>query len=267
MAILSKGNTYSSGDSVTATNLNSLVDSATFVSGSNNATDDSSLEVHSGGYLQVKDLGITNGKLAAQAVTAAKIANNTITSAQMASGIAGSLFTDGSITGAKLEDNAVSLGKMAHGTRGDILSYNSSGEPILVSIGSANKFLKVNSAGTDLEYSSGAATAKYSTGWVASVGGVTVANGATLVVPHNLGTADVIVRAYVSINSDGSSPYEIGSVSAVSGEFRGSQVTNLSTTNLTYQLGGSGYIQMASNGGTSFVVPYTSHYIKIVVIG
>jgi hypothetical protein len=93
MAILSKGNTYSSGDSVTAANLNSLVDSATFVSGSNETTDNTSLEVHSSGYLQVKDDGITNAKIAtgavnadsiaADAVITAKIASNAITSAKI----------------------------------------------------------------------------------------------------------------------------------------------------------------------------------------
>jgi len=85
MAILSKGNTYSSGDSVTAANLNSLVDSATFVSGSNETTDNTSLEVHSSGYLQVKDDGITNAKIQDGAVTSAKL-NASAVSALMPSG-------------------------------------------------------------------------------------------------------------------------------------------------------------------------------------
>ena len=70
MAILSKGNTYSSGDSVTAANLNSLVDSATFVSGSNQTTDNSTLEVHTDGYLTIKDDGVTNAKIAPGPVNA-----------------------------------------------------------------------------------------------------------------------------------------------------------------------------------------------------
>ena len=50
MAILSKGTTYSDGDQVTSTNLNALVDSATFASG---AVDDSTTQL-SGGKIIVK---------------------------------------------------------------------------------------------------------------------------------------------------------------------------------------------------------------------
>lgn len=104
MAILSKGNTYSSGDSVTSTNLNALVDSATFVSGSNQTTDNSTLEVHSSGYLQIKDGGITNAKLAAGAVNASSVGSGTITATQLASD---------SVSTAKIENSAVSTAKIA----------------------------------------------------------------------------------------------------------------------------------------------------------
>jgi microcystin-dependent protein len=79
MAILSKGNTYSSGDAVTAANLNGLVDSATFVTGSNQTTDDSTLEVHSSGYLKIKDGGVDTTQLAAGAVTSDRLATSAIT--------------------------------------------------------------------------------------------------------------------------------------------------------------------------------------------
>ena len=69
MAILQKGTNYSEGSVVTATNLNNHVDQATFVAGAGKATDNVSLEVHSGGYLQVKDGGITSSKLASDALT------------------------------------------------------------------------------------------------------------------------------------------------------------------------------------------------------
>lgn len=104
MAILSKGNTYSSGDSVTAANLNSLVDSATFVSGSNATTDNTSLEVHSGGYLQVKDDGITNGKIATGAVNADSIAADAVGNSELA---------DNAVQTANIADNAVTPAKIS----------------------------------------------------------------------------------------------------------------------------------------------------------
>jgi len=103
MAILSKGTTYSDGDQVTSTNLNALVDSATFASG---AVDDSTTQL-SGGKIIVKDLGISTGKLAASAVTTAKIAGSNVTTAKIAAAnITTSLIADSNVTKAKIENLA-----------------------------------------------------------------------------------------------------------------------------------------------------------------
>jgi hypothetical protein len=59
MSVLSKGHTFATGDQVTATNLNALVDNATFAAG---AVDDSTIAL-SGGQLIVKGGGITPAKL------------------------------------------------------------------------------------------------------------------------------------------------------------------------------------------------------------
>ncbi len=97
MAILSKGTTYSSGDAVTAANLNSLVDSATFVTGSNQTTDDTTLEVHSSGYLKIKDGGVDTTQLATGAVTGGDIGANEITSTNLSS-TDGQFLVDGTST-------------------------------------------------------------------------------------------------------------------------------------------------------------------------
>ena len=132
MAILSKGNTYSSGDSVTSTNLNALVDSATFVSGSNQTTDNSTLEVHSSGYLQIKDGGITNAKLAAGAVNASSIGSGTITDTQLA---------DNAVISAKLADNAVTSAKISD-----------TDAQFLVDDTSAQKKVVINEDGADVDF-------------------------------------------------------------------------------------------------------------------
>jgi hypothetical protein len=63
MAILSKGTDFTTGDQVTASNLDALVDSATFAAG---AVDDNTtaLDSSSPQKIIVKDLGITTAKLA-----------------------------------------------------------------------------------------------------------------------------------------------------------------------------------------------------------
>ena len=60
MAILTTGNTFASGDQMTASALNAAVNSATFASG---AVDNSTTQL-SGGAIIVKDGGITSAKLA-----------------------------------------------------------------------------------------------------------------------------------------------------------------------------------------------------------
>ena len=173
---------------------------------------------------------------------------------------------NGIVTAATIADDAVGLSAMAHGTRGDILSYNSTGAPLLVNIGAANTFLKVNSAGTDLEYSSIGATGKYSTGWAATHGSVTVTNGSTHTITHSLGTDDVQVQIWVSAASDGTNPQLVNGLSTGGGSGRGATVTDLSTTTCVVQLGADGYLD-ASSAGAASVTAFISKYIKVVVIG
>jgi len=78
MAILTKGQTFATADSVTSTKLNILVDGAAFIAGASGTTDDSSLEVNGSGRIQAKDLGITTAKIAAGAVTTSKLPNSTL---------------------------------------------------------------------------------------------------------------------------------------------------------------------------------------------
>jgi hypothetical protein len=78
MAILSKGTDFSTGDQVTAANLDALVDSATFASGAvDNST--TALDSSSPQKIIVKNAGIDTAQLADDAVTAAKIAAGALT--------------------------------------------------------------------------------------------------------------------------------------------------------------------------------------------
>ena len=76
MGVIDKGHTFVSGENVTADKLNNLADDATFNS---DTTDNTTLEVHSSGYLKVNDGGIGTTQLADGAVTTAKIADDNVT--------------------------------------------------------------------------------------------------------------------------------------------------------------------------------------------
>ena len=121
MAILNQSNLYTSGESVTAANLNALIGQATFSTNNGEAVDGSTLQVHStDGYLMVKDGGITSTKLAAGAVDASAIGTGTITDTQLASNsvttdkIKDSTGTSDGVTTAKLANDAVTADKLAH---------------------------------------------------------------------------------------------------------------------------------------------------------
>ena len=79
MAVLSKGQTFATGDQVTALKLNNLVDNSTFVAG---AVDNASTQLSSGAII-VKDGGVTTAKLNDAAVTTAKILDANVTKAKI----------------------------------------------------------------------------------------------------------------------------------------------------------------------------------------
>ena len=79
MAVLEKGNDFTTGDQVTAANLDALVDAATFTSG---AVDNVTTQLSSGAIV-VRDGGITTAKLADSNVTTAKIADSNVTKAKI----------------------------------------------------------------------------------------------------------------------------------------------------------------------------------------
>jgi hypothetical protein len=99
MAILSNaGNTYSSGDPVTATNLNAQITGATFEAGDGAAADGTTLQVHPTlGYLKIKDGGVDSTQLATGAVTGGDIGANEITSTNISS-TDGQFLVDGAST-------------------------------------------------------------------------------------------------------------------------------------------------------------------------
>ena len=70
MAVLNTGYTWPTSGTWVSTNANNAVNNATFASG---AYDNSTITLNGSGAMQVKDLGVTTGKIANSAVTPAKL--------------------------------------------------------------------------------------------------------------------------------------------------------------------------------------------------
>lgn len=134
MAILTKGQTFSTGDQVTAGKLNELVDDATFATG---AVDDLTIGLDSNTpkRLKVKDSGISSTQIASDAVVPAKVSfvddalaatdghvlvadgtefNNVAVSGDVSIDNTGAVtIADDAVTVGKIADNAVTIGKIA----------------------------------------------------------------------------------------------------------------------------------------------------------
>ena len=84
MAILTSGNTFSTGQQVLATSLNAAVNNAAFAAG---AIDVATMQfLGTNDQIGIKDLGVTAAKIANLTVTGAKIADATITPAKLSAG-------------------------------------------------------------------------------------------------------------------------------------------------------------------------------------
>jgi hypothetical protein len=157
--------------------------------------------------------------------------------------------------------NATHTGDVTGSTSLTLATVNSN-------IGSfTNASVTVNAKGLITAASSGSASiSKYSSGFVNTDGTTSVANGATMTFTHNLGTTDLSFFFYVADDSVGTNLQGLSDGEVWSSGHYGVIVTALSTTQVTVQLGGSGYFTWASNG-TAVGGNYTGDFIKVVAIG
>ena len=112
----------------------------------------------------VLDLGVpsddtvTAAKLSSNAVTTAKILDANVTTAKILdNNITTAKILDSNVTTAKVADNAVTLAKMASGTDGNIISYDTSGNPVAVATGSSGQILTSAGAGAVPSFQTAAA--------------------------------------------------------------------------------------------------------------
>ncbi len=146
MPDITKGHTFTDGESVTHVKLNNIVDSASINAGVVGATEIASGAVETA---KVADNAITAAKLADTAVSAGDYTTADITVDAQGRVTAAA---NGTIAIAEIEDNSVTLAKLEDGTEGDILYYAGSGAPARLAKGTAGQQLAVNSGATAPEW-------------------------------------------------------------------------------------------------------------------
>jgi hypothetical protein len=111
---------------------------------------------------------VTTVKINADAVTAAKIADDVIDSEH---------YVDGSIDTAHIADDAISLAKLASGTDGELITWDASGDPAAVAVGTSTHVLTSNGSGAAPTFQAAAGGGKVSQ--VATLGAKTGAQTST----------------------------------------------------------------------------------------
>ena len=94
---------------------------------------------------------------------------------------------------------------------------------------------------------------RYVEDWAQTIGGVTIVNGATFTITHNLGTTAIMVQAYVNTSASDSGAQTIaGSIaSSGTGTLTGFAVTSKTINTITIQIGNGGYIDWNSAGSAT----------------
>jgi hypothetical protein len=149
------------------------------------------------------------------------------------------------ITEAKIADNAITLAKMAHGTDGEIITYDTSGNPTTVPVGTSAQVLTSNGAGATPTFQDAAGgkvlqvvgSSKETTTSVSSTSFISSGLYATITPSSTSSKILILITGTVGINATGNAPY--GTI------YRGS--TNLSTT------GDGGFFHRYPNTGTGII--------------
>jgi hypothetical protein len=133
---------------------------------------------------------------------------------------------------------------------------------------SGNPCLKVHDGSSFQTVSLGTSSvSKYSTGWQNSFNSLSVANGRTFTISHNLGTTDIQVVFYVNSAAQDQGADMVSHMSTGSTSGYGIQVVTLATNSIVFQLGNSGYFDLDTNGASVLNSSFSGKYIKVVVIG
>ena len=146
MPDITKGKTFSSGETVTAADLNSFLDDAIINNDSINAD---KIAAGAVGNSEVSgSAAISFSKLESLA-TGSIIVGNSGAATEVAMSGDATIDAAGAVTVTGISDNAITPAKLEDGTQGDVLIYGASGAPARLGFGTDGQFLKTQGTGAN----------------------------------------------------------------------------------------------------------------------
>ena len=148
MPDITKGKTFTSGETVTAADLNSFLDDATINNDAINAA-----KIAAGAVSNSEVAGtaaIALSKLASGSSANIVVGDSSGVPTYLAMSGDATIDNAGAITvstAATVTDNAITLAKVQDGTQGDILYWGEGGAPAILGYGDSGKFLQTTGAG------------------------------------------------------------------------------------------------------------------------
>jgi len=146
MPDITKGKTFSSGETVTAADLNSFLDDAVINNDAINAA-------------KIADGAVSNSEVSSSAAisfskleslsTGSIIVGNSGSATGVAMSGDATIDAAGAVTVTGISDNAITLAKLEDGTQGDILYYGASGAPARLGFGTSGQVLKTQGTGAN----------------------------------------------------------------------------------------------------------------------
>ena len=189
MPVVDTVQTFNTGDTVTSTSLNNIMDQSVFVSGAVVAND--GLVVSAGGQMTIENLKVTGAKIADGTIGTAKIADGTVTPAKLSAGGPSWDSVGGTLT---LSSRAIELGNGITSNSASYIDFHSSfpiidNDARIIRESGANGTLTISNIGTAPIVMSAS-------------GGVTFASAN---MPNPSGSAPIYgARAWVNFNGIGS---------------------------------------------------------------
>jgi len=111
------------------------------------------------------------------------------------------MIVDANVTTAKINDNAVTLAKMASGTDGNIISYDASGNPVAVATGSAGQILTSAGAGAPPTFAAAAAGGMLGWGFVTLDGDLALNSSGSQYISSNQTARNLSKSNFISVSN------------------------------------------------------------------